>query len=131
MANSIRLDGDVAVHEYDDIFADPFPKALIATVELAAAEKGVQRGTILSAKSADGQFAAITQALESGDVVFIAADSIDKAEAGDVITVYKTGNFVRGRLLTDGEYEPVDADFEFLRDAGIQTTAMAEVLEGV
>lgn len=131
MANAIRLDGDVAVHEYDDIFADPFPQALIATVELAAAEKGVQRGTVLSAKSADGQFAAITQALESGDVVFVSSDSIDKAEAGDVITVYKTGNFVRGRLLTDGEYEMVDADFEFLRDAGIQTTAMVEVLEGV
>lgn len=121
-----RLDSELGTHKFDDIIADVSPSPLIASVKLAASETPLVRGTIITAKTADGQFAALSAAIADDDVVFILADDVAKAEADDVATAYKAGNFIRDRLVTDGEYELVAADFEALRDAGIQTTGMIE-----
>lgn len=131
--NTKRLDANADVHLYDDIFADIYPVALTTTVELGVSEGPLKRGTVITAKSADGQFAPVSAALSEGDVVYILAENVDKAEAGDPVDAYKTGNFARGRLSTDGEYELVAADYEYMRDAGLQTKAIFEapVLESV
>lgn len=121
-----RLDSEFGTHKFDDIIADVSPSPLIASVKLAASEIPLVRGTIITAKTADGQFGALSAAIAEDDVVFILADDVAKAEADDVATAYKAGNFIRDRLVTDGEYELVAADFEALRDAGIQTTGMIE-----
>lgn len=124
-----RLDNPLGTHEFDDIIAGTAPSPLITSIELDASEGPIVRGTVVTAKSADGKFKPVSEALTTGDIVYIIADDVEKAESGDVATAYKTGNFVKGRLVTDGEYELTAADFEFLRDAGIQTTGMIEVAD--
>lgn len=121
-----RLDTDLGTHAFDDILAATEPSPLITTVKLAASETPLTRGTVIASKTADGQFKALDAAIADDDVVLVLADDVEKAEADDVATAYKTGNFVRDRLVANGEYELAAADFEALRDAGIQTTGMIE-----
>ena len=121
-----RLDATVGTHEFDDIFVDIYPVALTTSVELAASETPLARGTVICADTADGRFAPVSEALASPKVVLVLAEDVDKATAGDVVDAYKTGNFARPRLATDGEYTLVAADYEYMRDAGLQSKDLFE-----
>lgn len=121
-----RFDATIGERVYDDIIAYPTPSALQTTAKLAASETPLERGTVLVAASADGQFKAASEALKATDVVLILMEDIEKAEADDEVAAYKTGNFYGNRLKTDGEYELTVADFEMLRKSGIQTQDVLE-----
>lgn len=108
--------------EFDDIIANVEPTALVATVELGASDKPLVRGTVLVVN--DGKAAPAKAAL-GNDPVYVLAENVDDPQDGDIVSAYKTGNFVRGRLVADG-YSLVAADFEALRKSGIITTGMIE-----
>lgn len=109
---------------YDDIIAGPEPAALVSNIQLAASKTPLVRGTVLVDE--DGKCAPIKAALTGASVVYILAQSFDAVEDGEVASAYKTGNFVRGRLVTNGSYELSATDFDFLRKAGLITTGMIE-----
>lgn len=123
-----RLDATVGESAYDDIIADVTPSAFLTTAKLAASETPLERGTVLIASSADGQFSAASKAIEATDVALILAEDIEKADADDEVAAYKSGHFFANRLKTDGEYELAAADFEALRKSGILTK---DILEAV
>lgn len=124
-----RLDKKVGELAYDDIIADTEPTALVTTVKLAASEGPLERGTVLVAASADAECSPASTALTATDCLFVLAEDIEKAEGSDVAQAYKTGNFYRDRLKTDGEYELAAADIETLRKSGIQTKSVIEALD--
>lgn len=123
-----RLDSHVEDFDYNDIIADVSPTAFLTTAKLDASETPLVRGTVLVGTTADGNFKAASEALKATDVVYILAENIEKAEAGDEVAAYKSGHFYGNRLATDGEYELAAADFEILRKSGILTK---DVLEAV
>ena len=110
--------------EFDDIIANVEPTALTATVELGASNKPLVRGTVLVVT--DGKAAPAKAAL-GNDPVYVLAETVDDPQDGDVASAYKTGNFVRDRLVTDG-YSLTAADYEVMRKAGLITTGMIEVV---
>lgn len=121
-----KLYETVGAANYDDIIAMTEPSTLVTTVTLAQSDKPLARGTVLVASEAGGTFAPASEALKATDVLVVLAESIESAEANEVVQAYKAGNFVRGRLTGNGTYTLAAADFEALRKSGIQTTGMVE-----
>ena len=124
-----QLDATVARHDYDDIFADVDPVAHVTVVKLDESETELKRGTILVG-TPGGNLKPASEALTAENYLVILAEDVAKASAGDAVTAYKTGNFAASRLLTDGEYELVDADLEYLRKSGLQVTGIIELADG-
>ena len=123
-----QLDQTIDRHDFDELFADVDPRAHVAVVKLDESEKELKRGTIL-AGTPGGNLKPASQALTAEDYLCVLAETVPKASAGDTATAYKTGNFAASRLLTDGEYELVDADLEFMRKSGLQVTGIIELAD--
>ena len=123
---AIRLDTPVGEALYDDIIADTDPTTHITTVKLAASEGPLVKGTVLVAATVGSQCSPASAAITAENAVYILAEDIEKAEADDMAVAYKTGNFIKSRLVTDGEYELADGDIEQMRRAGILVTGMIE-----
>ncbi len=123
-----RLDSTVGTLAYDDIFAGVTPDAHTTTVKLAASEAALARGTVLAGVPG-GNMAALSKAVAAGEAVYILAETVESAAAGDVAVAYKTGNFARNRLKCGGTYKLVAADIEALRQAGIITADVIEPAE--
>lgn len=128
-----RLDIKLDEAYYDDILAATEPSPLIASVKLAESQTPLKRGTVLVAASAGEQCKPASEALKDSDAIYILAETLEKAAADEVTMAFKAGHFIKERLVTDGEYELVAADFELLRKSGLQVQGMIEdpALEGV
>ncbi len=120
-----RLDKTVGTCAYDDILAGTSPAAHTTTVKLSASEASIARGTVL-AGAPGGNLAPLAKAVAAGEAVYILAEPVESAEAGDAAEAYKTGCFARNRLKCAGSYELAAADIEALRQAGIITADAIE-----
>ncbi len=121
-----RLDAMIGEGLYNDIFADTDPKAFVTGIKLEESETPLLRGTVMVGTAADGNFKPISEALTAESIVYILAENVDKATAGAEASAYKSGHFVRNRLITDGEYTLAEGDFEHMRQAGILSKVMLE-----
>lgn len=115
-----KLTQIVGEHDYNDIFASTYPAAIVGTATIAAPATGAKRGTVL-VRGDGGKYAPIAAALDSTSVVAILADEVEPSDADVVASIYKGGNFVRGKLATDGSYALAASDYAYLRQAGFQS----------
>ena len=115
---------NVGAIDYNDIIASAPPTAHVATIKLAASQGVLPRGAVVSG-TAGGEMTELAAAIASGADVFVLCDETDTGTSGAVYAfAYKTGNFVRQRLVTNG-YALVAADYKAMRDAGLITTDAA------
>lgn len=121
---AIRLDETFDKTNGNDIFAGTEPSALVATIKLAAAAEGaptvLKRGTVVVG-DLGGEQAPITEATAgTADTAYVLCEDTD-ITAATTATAYKSGNFIRQKLITDGSFVMSATQWEGLRDVGIYT----------
>ena len=116
---SKRLDENIGTVGYDGLIVANEPVADVVTVNLAASQGVLARGTVITG-AAGGEMFAASAALVATNAVYILADDTDTGTGSAVVaTAYRTGHFARNKLTTDGSYTLVAADEEIMRNAGI------------
>jgi hypothetical protein len=116
---SKRLDENIGTVGYDGLIVANEPVADVVTVNLAASQGVLARGTVITG-AAGGEMSAASAALVATNAVYILADDTDTGTSSAVVaTAYRTGHFARNKLTTDGSYTLVAADEEIMRNAGI------------
>ena len=116
---SKRLDENIGTVGYDGLIVANEPVADVVTVNLAASQGVLARGTVITG-AAGGEMSAASTALVATNAVYILADDTDTGTSSAVVaTAYRTGHFARNKLTTDGSYTLVAADEEIMRNAGI------------
>lgn len=116
---SKRLDENIGTVGYDGLIVANEPVTDVVTVNLAASQGVLARGTVITG-AAGGEMSAASAALVATNAVYILADDTDTGTSSAVVaTAYRTGHFARNKLTTDGSYTLVAADEEIMRNAGI------------
>lgn len=116
---SKRLDENIGTVGYDGLIVANEPVADVVTVNLAASQGVLARGTVITG-AAGGEMSAASAVLVATNAVYILADDTDTGTSSAVVaTAYRTGHFARNKLTTDGSYTLVAADEEIMRNAGI------------
>lgn len=112
-----RLDENLGAVGFDNLINGVNPPAEVFSVELAAGQGVLERGTLLA--TADGGMVKISAAT-TGKANAVLADTVDTGEGDAVVaTAYRTGHFnTNGLIVADG-YEITATDKEALRVAGI------------
>ena len=116
-----RLDHLVGTADYNDIVASATPTPHVQTVQLAASQGVLERGSLLVGP-VGGEFKLCSASAASGETGFVLAEDVDTG-TGDAVeaTVYTTGHFRRDALVTNG-YTLTAKDIDALRGIGILTT---------
>lgn len=140
---SRRLDENLGDVGFDNLIADSYPPADVFSVQLAAGQGVLERGTLLARKE-DGVMERIATAT-TGRANAILAEPVDtgapaekvqtddeqEAKMEDPVTVsgiaYRIGHFNTSRLIVDEDYEITAADRESLRTAGILLSDAVEI----
>ena len=112
-----RLNETIGTVEYDGLIVSNNPVADVVTVQIAAGNGTLKRGTVLTG-TPGGALAPVSAALASGKCTVILTDDTDASEAA-VATAYRTGHFARNKLIVGVSYTITAADEEILRNAGI------------
>ncbi len=112
-----RLDENLGTMDFDNLINGVNPPAEVFSVELAAGQGVLERGTLLS--TTDGGMVKISAAT-TGKANAVLADTVDTNKGDTVVaTAYRTGHFnTNGLIVADG-YKITAADKEALRIAGI------------
>lgn len=120
-----RLDETIGAVGFDNLINGVNPPAEVFSVELAAKQGVLKRGTLLAA--ADGGMVKISAAT-TGKANAVLADDVDTGNGDAVVaTAYRTGHFnTNGLIVADG-YEITAADKEALRAAGILLSDAVEM----
>lgn len=109
-----RLDTTIGPVEYDNLLAGVFPPATTFMVTLTGSQGVLKRGTVLAGTAA----AAVIQA--SGGTPFaVLADDTDTTDGAEAALAYRTGHFIKNRLIVANGYELTAANVETLREKGI------------
>ena len=108
---------------YDNLINGLTPGAEVFTVQLAAGQGVLERGTLLAA--ADGGMVMIS-ADTTGKANAVLAEAVDATEAVTGIA-YRTGHFNTNALIVGDGYEITAADKEALRVAGILISDAVEI----
>ncbi len=137
-----RLDENLGGVGFDNLIADSYPPADVFSVQLAAGQGILERGTLLALKT-DGTMEMIDTAT-TGKANAVLAEPVDtgapaaKTQAEDEVAAatdpetvpgiaYRTGHFNTNRLIVAEGYEITAADREALRTAGILTSDAVEI----
>lgn len=142
-----RLDENLGGVGFDNLIADIYPPTDVFSVQLAAGQGILERGTLLARKD-DGTMEMIDTAT-TGKANAVLAEPVDtgapapevqegdedekdgEAAATDPETVsgiaYRTGHFNTNRLIVAEGYTITAADREALRVAGILTSEAVEI----
>lgn len=118
-----RLDENLGTVGYDNLINGLTPGAEVFTVQLAAGQGVLERGTLLAA--ADGGMVKIS-ATTTGKANAVLAEAVDTTEAATGIA-YRTGHFNANKLIVADGYEITAADKEALRVAGILISDAVEI----
>ena len=110
-----RLDETIGSVGFDNLINGTYPAAEVFTVQLAAGQGVLKRGTLLA--KTDGGLVKISAAT-TGKANAVLADDVDATEAVNGIA-YRTGHFNGNCLIVADGYEITDADKEALRGVGI------------
>lgn len=108
---------------YDNLINGLTPGAEVFTVQLAAGQGVLERGTLLA--TADGGMVMIS-ADTTGKANAVLAEAVDTTE-GVTGIAYRTGHFNANALIVGDGYEITAADKEALRVAGILISDAVEV----
>ena len=120
-----RLDETIGSVGYDNLIHGVNPPAEVFSVELAANQGVLERGTLLAI--ADGGMKKISSAT-TGKANAVLADTVDTGTGEAVVAVaYRTGHFNANRLIVADGYEITAADKEALRVAGILISDAVEI----
>lgn len=114
----------VGTVDYNDIFASSTPTALVATVKVAKSQGVLKRGSLLVGTPGTALSLCSKTATGSEYAYVLADDDVDTTDADVTCFAYKTGNFVRQKLVTNG-YTLTDEDYDKLRGIGILTADAA------
>lgn len=117
MANLAEKVGTV---DYNDIFASATPTALVATVKVAGSQGVLRRGSLLVGEPGGELELCSATATGSEYAYVLADDDVDTTDGAVTCFAYKTGDFVRQRLITNG-YTLTAEDYDKLRGIGILT----------
>ncbi len=109
-----RLDTTIGQVEYDNLIAGVYPPATTFMVTLSASQGTLKRGTVLA-----GTVAAAVLMASGGTPFAVLADDTDTTDGAEVALAYRTGHFVKNRLIVADEYTLTAADVEALRGKGI------------
>lgn len=120
-----RLDENLGAVGFDNLINSVNPPAEVFSVELAAGQGVLERGTLLA--TADGGMVKISAAT-TGKANAVLADAVDTGDGDTVVaTAYRTGHFnTNGLIVADG-YEITAADREALRGVGILLSDAVEM----
>lgn len=118
-----RLDENLGSVGYDNLINGMTPGAEVFSVQLAAGQGVLERGTLLA--KTDGGMVMIS-ADTTGKANAVLAETVDATE--DVTGIaYRTGHFnTNGLIVADG-YEITAADKEALREVGILISDAMEI----
>lgn len=108
---------------FDNLINGVYPPAEVFSIELAAGQGVLERGTLLA--TGDGGMVKIS-ATTTGKANAVLAESVDATEAAHGIA-YRTGHFNANRLIVGDGYEITAADKEALRVAGILISDAVEI----
>ena len=123
-----RLDENLGGVGFDNLIADSYPPADVFTVQLAAGQGILERGTLLARKD-DGTMEMIGTET-TGKANAVLSDPVDTGDTeGETVPgiAYRTGHFNTNRLIVAEGYEITAADREALRTAGILTSEAVEI----
>lgn len=120
-----RLDENLGSVGYDNLINGMTPGAEVFSVQLAAGQGVLERGTLLA--TADGGMVKIS-ADTTGKANAVLAEAVDTGN-GDAVTgiAYRTGHFNGNTLIVADGYEITAADKEALRVAGILISDAMEI----
>ena len=120
-----RLDENLGSVGFDNLINGLYPAAEVFTVQLAAGQGVLARGTLLA--TADGGMVMIS-ADTTGKANAVLADAVDTGTGEAVYaTAYRTGHFnTNGLIVADG-YEITAADRDALRGVGILVSDAVEI----
>ncbi len=126
---SRRLDENLGGVGFDNLIADMYPPTDVFSVQLAAGQGILERGTLLARKD-DGTMEMIGTET-TGKANAVLSDPVDTGDSAEGETVpgiaYRTGHFNTNRLIVAEGYEITAADREALRTAGILTSEAVEI----
>lgn len=118
-----RLDENLGYVGYDNLVNGIAPGAEVFSVQIAAGQGVLERGTLLA--STDGGMVKISAAT-TGKANAVLAEAVDATEAVTGIA-YRTGHFNANALIVADGYEITAADKEALRVAGILISDAVEL----
>lgn len=120
-----RLDENLGSVGYDNLIHGINPGAEVFSVQLAAGQGVLERGTLLA--TSDGGMVKIS-ADTTGKANAVLADAVDTGE-GEAVTgiAYRTGHFNANKLIVADGYEITAADKEALRVVGILISDAMEI----
>lgn len=123
-----RLDENLGSVGYDNLINGLYPQAEVFSVQLAAGQGVLERGTLLAA--AEGGMLMISDTT-TGKANAVLTDTVDTGPTGEggtvTATAYRTGHFNGNKLIVADGYEITAADKEALRVAGILISDAVEV----
>lgn len=121
----IRHDEVIGSVGFDNLFNGLTPGAEVFSVQLAAGQGILERGTLLA--NGDGGMMMMS-ASTTGKANAVLADTVDTGSGEAVEAVaYRTGHFNANSLIVADGYEITAADKEALRVAGILISDAVEV----
>lgn len=118
-----RLDENLGTVGYDNLVSGIAPGAEVFSVQIAAGQGVLERGTLLAAT--DGGMVKISAAT-TGKANAVLAEAVDATEAVTGIA-YRTGHFNANTLIVADGYEITAADKEALREVGILISDAVEL----
>lgn len=118
-----RLDENLGAVGFDNLINGTYPPAEAFTVQVAAGQGVLERGTLLA--TAEGGMKMIS-AETTGKANAVLAEPVDTAETQNAIA-YRTGHFNANKLIVADGYEITAADKEALRVAGILISDAVEI----
>lgn len=120
-----RLDENLGAVGFDNLINGLYPPAEVFSVQLAANQGVLERGTLLAIKEG-GMVKISTETIGKANAVLAQTVDTGTTTAVDAIA-YRTGHFNTGSLIVTDEYEITAADKEALRVAGILISDAVEV----
>lgn len=121
----IRHDEVIGSVGFDNLFNGLTPGAEVFSVQLAAGQGILERGTLLA--TAEGGMVLLS-ADTTGKANAVLADTVDTGSGEAVEAVaYRTGHFNANCLIVSDGYEITAADKEALRVAGILISDAVEI----
>lgn len=122
---AIRHDEVIGSVGFDNLFNGVNPPAEVFSVEVAAGQGVLERGTLLA--TAEGGMVMISSDT-TGKANAVLADPVDTGEGGAVFAVaYRTGHFNANSLKVAEGYEITVKDKEALRVVGILISDAVEI----
>ena len=127
-----RIDEAFAEVEYDNLFYDSYPPAVVFGIKLAAGQGLLKRGTLLALNNGTMEMIGTATTGKANAVLAEPADAGEPestdAEADSVMGIaYRAGHFNANRLITEDGYQITEADKEALRSAGILISEAFEI----